>query len=122
MAVDDRRRNLVEVAGLKISFENDELRDSCCLYERGEETFGPFLANIVFNMLAEAEAADNAVEWHEILVNDLLSCGADAFQIAVGPDYIANFVPVGRKYAVGEDGKTEWSSVTRLKVTAIWRR
>ncbi|MDM9627629.1 hypothetical protein QTL95_17135 [Rhizobium sp. S152] len=73
-------------------------------------------------MIAEAEAAENAVEWQEILVDDLLDCGSDAFQIAVGTEYVAQFVPAGQKYKVGADGLTDWSSVTRLKLTAIWRR
>lgn len=88
----------------------------------GEEHFGVHLAKLVFNMIAEAEAAENVVEWHGILVDDLLQCGLDAFQIAVGTDYVAQFVPAGRKYKVDEVGQADWASVTRLKLTAIRRR
>ena len=107
---------------MKISFENDMLRDCCCVFDLGEEHFGLHLAKLVFNMVAEAEAAENVVEWHGILVDDLIQCGPDTFQIAVGTDYVAQFVPAGQKYKVNEAGQADWASVTRLKLTAIRRR
>ncbi|NKM44311.1 hypothetical protein GFL91_04765 [Rhizobium leguminosarum bv. viciae] len=73
-------------------------------------------------MIADAEAAENCGEWHDFLVNDLVLCAADSFQVAVGTEYIASFVPAGRKYKADEHGQTTWSSVTRLKLTEIRRR
>lgn len=111
-----------EVAELRISFESDGLRDCCCTFERGEEVLGTHLARTLFTIIAEAESMETAADWHDFLVEDLLSCTSDAFQVDVGTEYIATFVPAGKKFDVGDDGQTDWSSVTRLKLQSITRR
>ncbi|MDR9782133.1 hypothetical protein [Rhizobium redzepovicii] len=111
-----------EVVELRISFESNELRDCCCTFERGEETFGTHLARTLFTIIAEAESMETAADWHDFLVHDLVACTSDAFQVDVGTEYIATFVPTGKKYDVGDDGQPDWSTVMRLKLQSITRR
>ncbi|WP_430257235.1 hypothetical protein [Neorhizobium sp. IRS_2294] len=110
------------MAGLKISFETDELRDCCCKFERGLEILGVHVARTLFTMIADAEALNNAAEWHEFLVYDLITSGPMAFHVGVGSEYIAVFVPVGKKFAISDSGQTNWSSVTRVMLTTLQRR
>lgn len=107
---------------MKVSFETDRLRDWCCKYDHAQRAFGVHLANEVFTLIADAEAQDNAAEWHDFLVNELFSCTGDAFQVTVGTEYIATFVPAGRKYRIDDDGNADWSTVTRVMLTSIQRQ
>lgn len=111
-----------EVLDLRISFESGELRDCCCTFERGEEVLGTHLARTLFTIIAEAESMETAADWHDFLVHDLYSCTAHAFQVGVGTEYIATFVPTGKKFDLGDDGQTDWSTVMRLKLQSIMRR
>ena len=107
---------------MKVSFETDILRDSCCKYDKAQAAFGAHFANVVFNLIADAEAQDTAKEWHEFLVHELVSCKENAFQVAIGTEYIATFVPVGKKYQRDNDGNTDWSTVTRVMLISIQRQ
>ena len=73
-------------------------------------------------MIADAEATENAAQWQEFLMHVVLECGSEGFRVAVGSAYCVTFVPVGRRFAVNETGQTDWTSVTRLKLTGINRQ
>nr|WP_325262603.1 hypothetical protein [uncultured Rhizobium sp.] len=107
---------------MKISFETDELRDCCCKFDRGQELLGVHVAKALFTMIADAEALDNAADWHDFLVYDLITSGPEAFHVGVGNEYIAVFVPVGKKFAISDNGQTDWSSVTRVMLKTLQRR
>ncbi|AQR60262.1 hypothetical protein BZG35_00265 [Brevundimonas sp. LM2] len=72
--------------------------------------------------LAEMEAFTTAAEVLEFRAEDAELHADDSLSFAVGPVYVATFVPVGTKITRDACGKVDWKSVTRLKILTLWKR
>lgn len=106
---------------MNVSFNSDWLRDVSCNIEIAAEKYGNHVAQALVALIAEAEAAENASEWHEILGMDV-TISKDSFEIVFGNAYNARFVEAVPSKRFKDDGSVDWSHVSRLKLMSIMRR
>lgn len=104
---------------MQISYGRPELKQCCLKLEAAEERFGRTYADRLIRMFADAEAFENAGEWHEILGDEVGFDSLGSFQVAIGSRYMAHFVAVDKMKIVDADGRTDWSAVEYLKLTEI---
>ncbi|WP_191907257.1 hypothetical protein [Ochrobactrum quorumnocens] len=106
---------------MNVSFNSDWLRDVSCNITTATEEYGPHVAQALVTLIADAEAAENASEWHEILGTDVI-ISKDCFEIEFGSAYNARFVDAVQSKQLNEDGSVKWLHVSRLKLMSIMRR
>lgn len=99
-----------------ISFETQDLQRICCHIDVAESELGPGHAGALTTALADIEAFATAAEVLEFWAGEAELHADDSLSIAVGPVYVATFVPVGARIARDEHGEVDWTSVTRLKI------
>lgn len=87
-----------------------------------EAELGPGHAGALTTALADIEAFATAEEALVFWAEDAELHENDSLSFAVGPVYVATFVPVGAKVAQDERGKVDWKSVTRLKILTLRKR
>lgn len=104
-----------------ISFENQVLHDSCVELERAEQLFGSVHAGALVTFLSDAWAFENACELIAFLDGGAKIGPDDSLSVAIGTDYRATLVVVGKRFARDSHGRVVWASVTRLKLTEISR-
>lgn len=104
-----------------ISFEDQVLHDSCVKLERAEQMFGSVHANALVTFISDALASENACEMIALLGGAVKIGPDDSLSVAIGTDYRATLVVVGKRFARDAHGRIVWASVTRLKLTEISR-
>jgi len=92
-----------------------------CNIKIATQEYGSHEAQALVTLIAEAEAAENASEWHEILGTDAI-ISKDCFDIAFGNAYKARFVDAVPSKRFNDDGSVDWFHVSRLKLMSIMRR
>ena len=105
-----------------ISFEDDEVMDSCLSLELAEERFGRTYAAQLVTMISDAEAFDHVADWHDILGDDVMIVGPESFSVDIASKYTATFVSVDRHHRVDGDGRIDWASVEFIKLVTISER
>ena len=71
------------------------------------------------SIIADIEAHENAEEMLDLMDGTVQVKGDDTLEIVFGSNYCAHLVPVGMRFQRSVNGQIIWSSVERLKVTAI---
>lgn len=104
---------------MQISFETADLK-RCCLYrEIAEVQYGRTYADRLVAEIADAEAFDNAMEWHNFLGGNATVNADDSFEVAIGTRYMASFVSVDINADHNAAGRINWASVQFIKLIAI---
>jgi Zn-dependent peptidase ImmA (M78 family) len=98
---------------ITISFEDQSLHDACVDLQRAEQLFGSVNAASLVTFISEAAAFENAGELIDFLGGDAKVSSRDSLSVAIGSDYWATLVVVGRRFDRSADGGVVWSSVTR---------
>jgi hypothetical protein len=106
---------------ITISFEDQLLHDSCVDLHRAEQLFGSVHAAALVTFISDAVAFENAAELINYLQDDAAILPDDTLSVAVGSDYRAALVVVGKRIKEDPEGRILWASVTRLKLVEISR-
>ncbi len=102
------------------SFKDIDLHDTCTDLARAEERLGRLSAQAMARVFSDASAFDSVAELLEFLGPEAHISDNDTFCVLIGSDYMLEMTPVGTRFKRIE-GKTVWSSVTRLKLAEIKR-
>ena len=106
---------------ITISFEDQALHDSCVDLHRAEQLFGSVHAGALVTFISDAVAFENASELIDFLGDDVRIAPDDSLSVAIGSDYRATLVAVGRRVDRDAYRRIAWASVTRLKLVEISR-
>lgn len=71
--------------------------------------------------LSDAAAFENVGELIAFLDEDVKINSDDSLFVAIGSEYRAALIVVGRRFDTDADGRVIWTSVTRLKLVEIAR-
>ena len=104
-----------------ISFETTHLHDDCVNLQRAEQLFGSLSAAALITFLSDAAAFENVAELIEFLDNEVRVNDDDSLSVAIGAEYRATLVVVGKRFERDTDDRINWASVTRLKLMEISR-
>ena len=102
-----------------VSFGTARLREICLLLSEAELALGTVNAKALVSVIADIEAHENAEEMMDYMDGIVRAKDNDTLEIAFGNNYCAELIPVGTRFQRGDDDQIIWSSVERLKVTAI---
>lgn len=84
-----------------------------------EVALGTVSAKALVSIIADIEAHENAEEMIDFMDGIVQAQGNDTLEISLGSKLCAFLVPVGTRFQRGNSGQVIWSTVERLKVTAI---
>ncbi|MEM6411226.1 MAG: hypothetical protein AAF683_06795 [Pseudomonadota bacterium] len=87
-----------------------------------ELALGTVNAKALVSVIADIEAHENAEEMMDYMDGIVRANENETLEIAFGNNYCAQLMPVGTRFQHSDDGQIIWSSVERLKVTAIGER
>ncbi|MBN8535272.1 MAG: hypothetical protein J0L51_14410 [Rhizobiales bacterium] len=107
---------------LIISFDNVELKQSCCDNAVAEAAYGTINARALFTAIADAEAMENAAELIDFYGNEVVVQQDSSLMLSFGSDLIAKLIPVGKKFKRADDGSVNWQTVRHLKLVQIGNR
>lgn len=105
-----------------VSFATARLKQICLVLREAELALGSVSAKALVSLIADIEAHENAEEMLDFMDGTFQVKDDDILQIAFGSNYCAHLVPVGMRLKRSENDQIIWSSVERLKVTAIGER
>lgn len=106
---------------ITISFQDQALHDSCVDLQRAEQLLGSVHADALVTFISDAMAFENAGELIDFLGDDARITANDSLSVAIGSDYRATLVAVGRRFDRDTGRRIVWASVTRLKLVEISR-
>lgn len=89
------------------------------MLSEAEVALGTVNAKALVSIIADIEAHDNAEEMLDFMDGIVRAKGNDTLEISFEINYCAHLVPVGIRFQRGNNGQVIWSTVERLKVTAI---
>lgn len=104
-----------------ISYETEELLDSCNRIQAAEQLLGRPHAEALIARIAEAEAFDHAGALISFLGPEVAVAQGDSLFVAIGSHFRARLVPIGRRFARDNGGRIDWASVQRLKLVELAR-
>ena len=104
---------------LVISYETQNLRDSCLSLENAESSYGSLQAQELIEILADADAVDDAEEFIELYSGSDCVVVKDSISLKIGSEYSMTLTAIGENMQVTVTGEIVWSSVTRLKLMMI---
>ena len=102
-----------------VSFGTARLKEICLVLSEAEVALGTVNAKALVSIIADIEAHENAEEMLDFMDGIVLAKGNDTIEISFGGNYCAHLVPVGIRFQRCNNGLAIWSTVERLKVTAI---
>lgn len=102
-----------------VSFGTARLKEICLVLSEAELALGTVNAMALVSVIADIEAHENAEEMMDYMDGLVRANENETLEIAFGNNYCAQLIPVGTRFQRGDDGQIIWSSVERLKVTAI---
>ncbi|MGG6895885.1 hypothetical protein [Rhizobium sp. BR 315] len=105
--------------GTQVSYASPELKNQCLDPVMAEQAYGRTHADRLATMIADAEAFENAREWHDFLGEDLVSAATKSFRVAFGTLYTASFEAIDNYQLVDGAGQVDWSTVQYIKLTEI---
>lgn len=106
---------------ITISFETQQLHDDCVNLQRAEQLFGSINAEALVTFLSDAAAFENAGELIDFLDGQVRIDLDDSIYVAIGTEYRATLVAVGKRFKQDANHRVLWNSVTRLKLVEISR-
>jgi len=101
-----------------VSFQEADDRDVCCKADLAEKKLGRTRAEAIVSVIADAEASETAAEFIELFHPQNVDEG-DSLLVPIGADYEARFVATGQAFSQTEEGKTDWSTVRRVKLVTL---
>lgn len=104
---------------LVISFKTQELRDTCHTLENAENRYGSLHAAALVEVLADAEALDNAADFIALYRGSGCVVVGDSISLKIGSEYVLSWIALGVGLQRTVEGEIVWSSVTRLKLMTI---
>jgi hypothetical protein len=104
-----------------VSFEDQALHDTCVDLERAELMLGSVSAGALVSFISDALAFENVDELIDYLGGDVKILQDDSLSVAIGSDYRAALVAVGKRVVRDAADRVVWSSVTRVKLVQISR-
>jgi hypothetical protein len=107
---------------LIISFDNAELKRSCCDNAVAEAAYGTLNARALFTALADAEAMESAADLIDFFGNEVVVQQDSSLMLSFGSDLCAKLIPVGTKFKRADDGSVNWETVRYLKLIQIGNR
>lgn len=102
-----------------VSFETPALRATCANLDAAERHLGAADARSLIAILSDMEALETANEFLELAVDDATVSSSNAIEVTVGRGHRAILVPVGTRFQSQSDGSPDWTTVRRLKLTAL---
>jgi len=102
-----------------VSFETEQLQRTCYALGVAEAEYGAVHAQALITLIADIEAFDNAYELIDFFGLHSDNQLGDSLSLAIGSEYRATLVAVGKKYQPDAGGRLNWSRVTRLKLVNI---
>lgn len=102
-----------------VSFGTARLKEICLVLSEAELALGTVNAKALVSVIADIEAHENAEEMMDFMDGIVQANDNDTLEIAFGSNYCAQLIPVGTRFQRSGSGQVIWSSVERLKVTAI---
>ena len=102
-----------------VSFSRRDLRDLCQAYDRANQEFGPSVAQALFRLLAEIEAAETIEEVVSLYVDAAKFGEGDSLLVAFASECEARFEAVQAQRTLDGCGRLDWSKVRRLKLTQV---
>lgn len=106
---------------INISFEGEPLHEICVDLSKAEQAYDSVTAAALVAFISDAHAFETVSELIELLGDDIKILPPDSLSIAIGSEYRAALVVVGKQHTATPDGHVVWSSVTRLKLLQISR-
>jgi hypothetical protein len=106
---------------INLTFEGDPLYDTCADLGMAEQAYGSISAGALVAFISEAASFETADELIDFLGSDVNILPDDSLSVAIGSEYRATLIVVGKRYSRDGAGRVVWSSVTRLKVLNISR-
>lgn len=106
---------------ITISFDSQQLHDDCVNLQRAEQLFGSINAEALVTFLSDAAAFENVGELIEFLDGQIGINFDDSLFVAIGSEYRAALVVVGKRFLRDANDRIVWDSVTRLKLVDISR-
>jgi len=82
-----------------------------------QQWLGPTTAQALIDMIADAEALDNAQAFIEFYSAEL--SGSDSLIVTFSPQRKAVFTPIGPKIPRTSDGEPAWEQVRRLMLSDV---
>jgi len=104
---------------LVISYETQEMRDACLSLENAGNRYGSLLAKEIVEVLADAEALENAADFIALYEGSDCVVAGDAISLKLGSEYVLRMIALGVDLQKTVEGEIIWSSVTRLKLMTI---
>ncbi|WP_326890458.1 hypothetical protein U8Q06_10015 [Rhizobium beringeri] len=104
---------------MQISYADWNIKGRCLVLEDAENAYGRTNAQRLTAMIAEAEAFENAKDWHEFLGEDLVLAETMSFHVAFSSVYTATFLAIDLYQDVDQAGQVDWATVQYVKLTAI---
>jgi hypothetical protein len=106
---------------INLTFEGDPLYETCSDLGKAEQAYGSISAGALVAFISEAASFETVDELIDFLGNDVNILPDDSLSVAIGSEYQATLIVVGKRYTRNGAGRVIWSSVTRLKVLDISR-
>lgn len=102
-----------------ISFGTARLKGICLVLSEAEVALGTVNAKALVSIIADIEAHENAEDMLDFMGDMVQERGDHTLEISLGGNFCALLVPVGTRFERNVNGQVIWSTVERLKVTAI---
>jgi len=102
-----------------VSFGTARLKEICLVLSEAEVALGTVNAKALVSIIADIEAHENAEEMLDFMDGTVQVKDDDNLEVVFGSNYCAHLVPVGVRFQRSENGQIIWSTVERLKVSAI---
>lgn len=106
---------------ITISFNTQQLHDDCVNLQRADLLLGSVNAEALVTFLSDAAAFENVGELIAFFGEEVKINLDDSLSVAIGYEYRAAFVVVGKRFTTDANGRINWYSVTRLKLLEISR-
>lgn len=89
------------------------------MLSEAERVLGTVNAKALVSLIADIEAHESAEEMMDFMEGIVQEKNNDTLEISFGRNYCVRLVPVGIRFQRNDNGRVIWSSVERLKITAI---
>lgn len=89
------------------------------MLSEAEVALGTVNAKALVSIIADIEAHENAEDMLDFMGDMVQERGDQMLEISLGGNFCALLVPVGTRFGRNVNGQVIWSTVERLKVTAI---
>lgn len=89
------------------------------MLSEAEVALGTVNAKALVSIIADIEAHENAKEMLDFMNGTVQVKDDDTLEVVFASNYCARLVPAGMRFQRSDSGQIIWSTVERLKITAI---